>query len=733
MGGCRGTILRRPGAGRGRWPGAAAMLAFAVMATLLAVAASASAAEIDSRGPLQRVIVSDQLNCQVKHQADTQLSFFGGEPGACGTFLATGGTLYGPEESGTSPRTVYTPVSQTGPTGSGTPADPYRIVTVVDAGTSGLRIEQTDSYVTGDEAYRTDVRIINTTDKEQGGLVYRAGDCYLQSSDAGFGRVDGKAISCVGDDASQPGTQPGERIEQFLPITQGSSYYESSYSSVWAQIGAQQAFADSCEKCATFADNGAGLSWPFTVAGNGSATFTSFITFSPLGRQPLQMTTTADDANTQAGGNDAYTITVSNPNTMDATIDAIMATLPAGFNYRPGTTTEPGGGTSDPAVDGQQLTWSGPYKVPAGENVQLHFGVAASETPGTYFANASGDSASFTVIPTGPTAPITVEPRTQPPSEPQTPSLDPPGQPQAPRQDPATPNLTVTGPATDLTGSTHVAGLTATAGDTGAPLAGVPLRWSIAGAHPQNGTATTAGNGTASVQWKGTKAGRDTLAAFLDLNGDGVQGAGEPGVVHGVDWLAPPSVGKTANVEPVSGTVLVKLPAGADRRKYRLGPAQASGFIRLSEAAEIPLRSTLDTTRGRVEVQSSVGVTKPGQTQSGQFYAGVAEVRQTGGTRRPVTEMVLNGTLECRSNTRDKVSSAAKRSRQLWGSVKGRFRTRGRHSSATVRGTEWLTKDTCNTTTTLVKTGVVTVRDFAKRKNITLRKGKRYVARAKRR
>jgi hypothetical protein len=47
-----------------------------------------------------------------------------------------------------------------------------------------------------------------------------------------------------------------------------------------------------------------------------------------------------------------------------------------------------------------------------------------------------------------------------------------------------------------------------------------------------------------------------------------------------------------------------------------------------------------------------------------------------------------------------------------------------------VRGTEWLTKDTCTTTTTTVKSGVVTVRDFGKRKNVTVRKGKRYVARA---
>jgi hypothetical protein len=45
-------------------------------------------------------------------------------------------------------------------------------------------------------------------------------------------------------------------------------------------------------------------------------------------------------------------------------------------------------------------------------------------------------------------------------------------------------------------------------------------------------------------------------------------------------------------------------------------------------------------------------------------------------------------------------------------------------------------KDTCNTTTTIVKSGTVVVRDFAKRRNITIKatgKRKRYVARAPRR
>ena len=48
-----------------------------------------------------------------------------------------------------------------------------------------------------------------------------------------------------------------------------------------------------------------------------------------------------------------------------------------------------------------------------------------------------------------------------------------------------------------------------------------------------------------------------------------------------------------------------------------------------------------------------------------------------------------------------------------------------------MRGTTWLTQDTCTTTPIRVTQGVVDVRDLVKRKTVLVRKGKRYVARAK--
>jgi hypothetical protein len=60
-----------------------------------------------------------------------------------------------------------------------------------------------------------------------------------------------------------------------------------------------------------------------------------------------------------------------------------------------------------------------------------------------------------------------------------------------------------------------------------------------------------------------------------------------------------------------------------------------------------------------------------------------------------------------------KVTAARhKRRRTLFSNVKGQFRTRGRNSAASARGTSWQMTDTCSGTRTTVKSGAVLVRDF---------------------
>jgi hypothetical protein len=271
-------------------------LAVAVSGLVAAPVAGAAVASVNigtSSGPLTQASIGVDLSCQVQHTGDTSLEFFPPSvtPGDCGTFVATGGVLFTPDFSnhdssvaGSSlgTRTPFTAVSQTAATGAGTSASPKQVTTVADLGTTGLRIAELDSYVTGQESYRTDVTIQNRGSAQQTGVIYRAGDCYLQNSDVGFGFVEAgpKAVGC----SENANNSPSGRIEEWYPITGGNNFTEDGFSTVWGQIASQMPFPDTCAQCNNRLDNGAGVSWSFTLASGGSTTFSHYTTFSPTGR-----------------------------------------------------------------------------------------------------------------------------------------------------------------------------------------------------------------------------------------------------------------------------------------------------------------------------------------------------------------------------------------------------------------------------------------------------------------
>lgn len=172
----------------------------------------------------------------------------------------------------------------------------------------------------------------------------------------------------------------------------------------------------------------------------------------------------------------------------------------------------------------------------------------------------------------------------------------------------------------------------------------------------------------------------------------------------------PPVAGRSVNVAVVSGTVRVRL-RGTSR------------FVDLRQARQIPVGSELDTTRGRVRLTSAAAARR---TQSGIFYDGrfVVGQRRTG-TR--LTELRLSGPLGCPRTT--SAAAQAPRKRRLWGNAKGSFRTRGRYASAAVRGTVWLTEDTCRGTLLRVRTGRLEVLDLVRGRRILLGPGQSYLAR----
>jgi uncharacterized repeat protein (TIGR01451 family) len=322
--------------------------------------------------------------------------------------VSLAGVLYGPAaipagESATDTPgyTPYTPVSQSAVSGAGTSASPFSVTTVVNLGGTGFSLTETDTYVVGQEAYLTNVSIHNATGSGQQVIIYRAGDCYLQDSDRGLGQIDGSAVACK---ASADSASPN-RIEQWYPITPGSSYMEDNFDNVWAQIGSQTAFANTCQ-CDSNIDNGAGLSWSLAIAAGASTAVQQYTTFSPLGIQPITVTKTADSATATPGGTDGYTISVANPGSGDITLTSLTDTLPAGFTYTASSTT--GGVTTNPAVSGQTLTWNGPITVTAGTTLHVHFSVTVSTTPGTYTNSATATGDGLIIIGASNVAPVTV-------------------------------------------------------------------------------------------------------------------------------------------------------------------------------------------------------------------------------------------------------------------------------------------------------------------------------------
>jgi hypothetical protein len=146
----------------------------------------------------------------------------------------------------------------------------------------------------------------------------------------------------------------------------------------------------------------------------------------------------------------------------------------------------------------------------------------------------------------------------------------------------------------------------------------------------------------------------------------------------------------------------------------------------------LPVGSRADATLGKVKLTSSLQ--KPRRrTQTATLSGGAFVVRQPR-SGHGLTELTMTGGdfTQCSAagaRARTGAHAAAARIRRLFGNAHGRFRTRGRYSTATVRGTTWSVEDRCDGTLTRVTHGSVTVFDLVKRRTVTLHSGQHYLAR----
>jgi hypothetical protein len=162
----------------------------------------------------------------------------------------------------------------------------------------------------------------------------------------------------------------------------------------------------------------------------------------------------------------------------------------------------------------------------------------------------------------------------------------------------------------------------------------------------------------------------------------------------------------------------------------------SDSFEPLGASAHLPEGTVLDTREGTVELTSDDA--KNGQ-QTAAFTGAKFEVRQEK-AKAAVTELVLRGGDFANCPRLDHgrrvqairngfIAARGTSGRRLWGNGHGRFRTRGRWGSATVRGTIWQVDDRCDGTLTTVTAGAVAVRDVRRARTVVVTKGHHYLAR----
>ncbi|HEX8085753.1 MAG TPA: calcium-binding protein [Solirubrobacteraceae bacterium] len=193
----------------------------------------------------------------------------------------------------------------------------------------------------------------------------------------------------------------------------------------------------------------------------------------------------------------------------------------------------------------------------------------------------------------------------------------------------------------------------------------------------------------------------------------------------GLDAVQPaaapvPAPGRTVAVAAKEGTVLARVPG-------------ASAFAPLDPTKPLPVGAVVDARRGVATLTAAadlVGATQTADFRGGRFRVGqrraasmTTELRLTGGDFASCPKP--------RPRAREAVARAASGRvvRRLWGSGKGRFRTRGRNSAATVRGTIWTVEDRCDGTLTRVTRGVVVVENLRTGRTKVVRAGESVLVR----
>jgi hypothetical protein len=652
-------------------------------------AAFAAAQDIQSSGPLTDITLGDDLSCQAAYQGVRQFYSPSSAPANCGTILSVDVPGASPQSYGLlrAAGTAFTPVSQSAVSGTGTSQDPYKVTTVVAAGSTGLQVTQVDRYVTGQEYYSSDITVTNTASSgTQTGRIYHAVDCYLQGSDSGYGYADpaAKAVAC----AQNANNDPPALIEEFAPLSPNALYYEAYYSTVWSTVSAQTDLPNTCD-CTTNQDNGMAIEWHYALAAGQSQTFSMLSSFSPQGVVAPNHVITATGGHTFSGNTPLgvngplATFTDSVPNT---TASDYTATV----NWGDGSAASPGAITSN--GNGFTVSGSHTYNNAGSYTITVTIAVNGNSSQGTATDSATAN--------------------------------DPP-----PASKPTVQTGAATGTGsstTRLTGVVSPGGLATT------------FHWEY-GLDPAYRGAGFSGNiydQSTSPQSAGSGASPRPVSAFVGgllpntIYHARLVASNSAGTTTGQDQtfktgMAPvppaPIVGRNGNFSPAGGKVFVKL---------------NGKFVKLTQVRQLPSGTVVDALRGSLNLVSASG--KKHKTYHGTFSGAVFKVTQArkgrdkGVTTLALVEGAYKGAPSYAACKAGKARLAPRLSRRALQTLRsrssGRYRTRGRYAAGSVRGTRWTTVDRCDGTLISVQQHSVLVTDLVRHINRLVKAGHKYLA-----
>ena len=199
--------------------------------------------------------------------------------------------------------------------------------------------------------------------------------------------------------------------------------------------------------------------------------------------------------------------------------------------------------------------------------------------------------------------------------------------------------------------------------------------------------------------------------------------------------LAPPLVAPAADgpsgspADDASGAAPVLLPqasqsvvVAADSGSVSIQTPGSRGPVPLTGADRIPVGSIIDARHGALELSVDTGA----NVDTGRFWGASFRVTQPADGAGIAELTLLDGTPSYCNKPAGaaRAHAASSKAGGLWGKDHmGRFRTRGRNSVATVRGTVWYVAERCGGTLTRVLKGAVEVRDMHRGVTVVVKAG----------